>query len=500
MRRHEVSLSRLPYRAIALIGLALVALPLYQRIRDVAERVGQQGSLFLWPGLGVTLVAVAAAWLVLRATPQGAAERPFRAVRRRTARRGVELALIVAGGLAFRLIFATAAPALSHDAYRYVWDAHLVAHGASPYTHTVSDPALAPLRDAAIWPQVNWRDAPTIYPPGAQLFYLLVNAIAPLNIWAMKLAMGLCDALAGLLTIVLLRQHGLDPRRSIIYWWNPIPILEFGFNGHVDAAATLWTLAALVVAGQRWRGARPAAGVFLGLAALTKLYPLLLAVALVRRRDWGFLLGLAGTLVVVTVPFVRLGLGSGGFLATYFSQRFVDQGLAFRVITTFITDVHVQTALQGLLLLAVVGVVAWLHLWRGLSPEAGVLALSAGWILVAPHLFPWYVAGLLPLLALYVRLPLLGWRVPMATTTGRADAPADLAGKRPTQALALWLFTLAMPFTYVIFAPEGSAGLFPFCFVVPLALAAYPLVARWIHGARMHLPATTTLRPATQEE
>jgi hypothetical protein len=35
---------------------------------------------------------------------------------------------------------------------------------------------------------------------------------------------------------------------------------------------------------------------------------------------------------------------------------------------------------------------------------------------------------------------------------------------------------------------------------VPLALAAYPLVARWIHGARMHLPATTTLRPATQEE
>src|SRR5262249_13547519 len=102
MPRHEVSPVRLPYRALALTGMALVALPLYERIRAVAESIGRQGSLFLWPELSVTLVAVAAAGLVLRGgTPEGAM------------RRSVELGLIVSGGLAFRLIFATAPPTLS---------------------------------------------------------------------------------------------------------------------------------------------------------------------------------------------------------------------------------------------------------------------------------------------------------------------------------------------------------------------------------------------------
>ena len=105
-------------------------------------------------------------------------------------------------------------------------------------------------------------------------------------------------------------------------------------------------------------------------------------------------------------PFVALGLGGGGFLGTYFSQRFIDQGLLLELLTLLVTlltwspPVLILSELVALALLA--GMVA-LARWRlGLTAEAGVLALSAAWVLLAPHLFPWYVAALLPFIALYL--------------------------------------------------------------------------------------------------
>lgn len=440
---------KLALRWLALVVLAGAAIPLYVRLRDVAPQVAGDGTLFLWPGLGVTVAAIVASWLVLRTRPASSARA-----------RWIELALLAAGGLAFRALLLGTPPGLSHDAYRYVWDAHLVAHGISPYIHPVNDPALIPYRDGAIWPLVNWRDAVTIYPPGAEAFYLLIYAVAPLSISALQLAMAGCDLLCGALTVILLRQRGLDPRRAVIYWWCPVPVLEFTFSAHVDAVATLWVLAALVAAGMCGRAARVAAGVFLGLAALTKLYPLLFVAALARRRDWGFVLGLAVSCVALVLPFVPLGLGNGGFLGTYFAQRFVDQGLVFHLITTLFVSKAIQLALQGLGLLGAVGLVIWLRPARGLSPVAGMLVLSAAWIALSPHLLPWYVGGLFPLLALELRRPALPLSVPSA------------------RALALWLFALWLPFTYVIFAPGQNAGLFPLFFVLPLALAVAPTFVR----------------------
>ncbi|MGH2516443.1 MAG: hypothetical protein ACRDHP_12380, partial [Ktedonobacterales bacterium] len=433
------------WRWLALAMLGIAALPLYARILAVAGQLATSADLFTLPELGALAVAVIAAALVLLSRPAGT-----------RGRRWIELALLLGFGAAFRAIFFTATPAISHDAYRYVWDAHLLANGVSPWVHALSDPALKPLRDSAIWPLVNWRSSPTIYPPGAQLVFLLVNAVAPLNIAAMKWAMTLCDFGIGALTLVLLRQRGQDLRRVVIYWWNPLPIVEFTFNAHVDALATLWTLAALAMLARDTRRARGVSGVLLGLAATTKLYPLLFAVALLRPNSsitapltstatvgasggrppatvgaWHttlapahhyrallatlrrqvtdpLLLALGATVVLVYLPFAFIGLGNGGFLATYFGQRFPDQGILFHLLTSLFVVAPLQLALQGLALVALCGLVAWLRLARGLEPEAGVLAVSAIWIVLSPHLFPWYVAGLLPLLALYLQpIPLL---------------------------------------------------------------------------------------------
>jgi hypothetical protein len=456
-----------PVRWAGVALLLAVSAPLYLRLLVVAPNLDRAPTDFLWPLLGVTICCVGATWLVLGSAPAAS-------------RRGrwIELGLIFLGGLVLRAIFVAAPPTLSHDAYRYAWDAQLIAHGVSPYTHVVADPALANLRDAAIWPQVEWRDSPTIYPPGAQLLYLAAHVIAPLNIWGIKAAILLCDLVTGALTLGLLRHYGLDLRRALVYWWAPVPILEYAFSAHVDAVAAMWTLAAVLVAAQHWRGARIVTGLLLALAVTTKLYPLIFAVALVRRRDWGFLVGLAGGIAVIYLPFVVIGLGAGGFLGTYFSQRFVDQGIVFRAITTLFVAGRIQFFLEALSLAASAAIVYWLRVRRGLSVPAAILALSVAWIAASPHLFPWYVGPLLPFLALYLRAPRLA---------GSVRSP-DLAGARPELGVALWLFTLAIPFAYVIFAPGENANLFPLFSLVPLGVAIVPYGAqRLSHRVRARL-------------
>jgi hypothetical protein len=444
-------------RWLALITLGLAGVLLYQRILAGGGSNSLYGDPFLWPGLGVTLAATVGALLVLR-TAEAADRRA----------RWIELGLILAIGLAFRLIFISAPPAFSYDAYRYAWDAHLVSHGVSPYSHTVEDPALISLRDGAIWPKLNWRAAPTIYPPGAQVFFLLIHAVAPLNIEAVKLAMAFCDLGIGIVTLLLLRQQRLDLRRVIVYWWSPIPIIEFVYNAHLDAVAVLLVALALFVAGERFRGARALVGVLLGLAGLTKLYPLLFVFALARRRDWTLFAGLATTLVVIIAPFAALGLGSGGFLSTYFSQRYVDLGILFRLYNTLVLGRTLQVALVVASLLAFCALTVWLRVRHGLSSTGAILLLSVAWITLSPHLFPWYIAAPLPFVALLLRLPM------------RTDAAS-------ASAFGLWLFALAMPFTYVIFAPGHDPKLFVWFFLIPAAVAMFPLLGRalskWRGGA-----------------
>jgi hypothetical protein len=431
---------------LAWMALAVAGLCGYLWMRTRITAIPGDGRLYLAPGLAVAGTAVAAGLLCLRSAPRSD----------RTA--FAELALVLLTGLVFRAVFLGLPPALSHDAYRYVWDAHLVAHGISPWEHTVDDPALAALRDRAIWPLVIWRNVPTIYPPGAQALFLLVHVLAPLNIGAMQVAMAVCDVLTCGLVIVLLRQLGLDPRRVVLYWWNPVSVLEFTFNAHVDAAATAFTVVALLaVVRARSSLGRALGGAALGFAALIKLYPLLYIVALVRRRDWPFLGGMLAALALVPLPFVRLGLGNGGFLGTYFAQRFVDQGLAFRLLTSLIPSAHLQTIAQLALLALGCAAVLWLRV-RGWVDEIGaLLAVAAAWLLVTPHFFPWYAGGVLPMVAL---------------SLGR-----DGAG-RGAMAMALWLFALAAPFTYVVFSPHVNPNLFLLFYIVPLAVALVPHVRR----------------------
>lgn len=82
-----------------------------------------------------------------------------------------------------------APPFLSSDIYRYVWDGRVLAAGINPYRYIPTDPHLAALRDAKVFPEINRANyAPTIYPPAAEAIFFAVVRIGG-SVTVMKAAM-----------------------------------------------------------------------------------------------------------------------------------------------------------------------------------------------------------------------------------------------------------------------------------------------------------------------
>lgn len=83
----------------------------------------------------------------------------------------IQLAIIVGGGWLFRFLLVSRPVELSTDIWRYLWDAHVIVHGYSPYVYTPDSPTLMPLR-TSFYNLVGYRQFPTRYPPLAELFFV----------------------------------------------------------------------------------------------------------------------------------------------------------------------------------------------------------------------------------------------------------------------------------------------------------------------------------------
>ncbi len=202
----------------------------------------------------------------------------------------IEIGIILLGALILRAMLLHLPPGLSRDSWRYLWDARVTLHGFSPYVYAPFDKALIPLRDLVLLPNSRFRTAPTIYPPGAQGVYLLSYLLAGSNLYFLKGIFLIFDMVTCIALVILLGRKGLDQRRVILYAWCPLPIIEFAIEGHVDVITLTFTILAVLAATNTSMRGRLLSGFLIGLATLTKIYPILLLVALVpallaTRRD-----------------------------------------------------------------------------------------------------------------------------------------------------------------------------------------------------------------------
>lgn len=329
------------------------------------------------------------------------------------------LRIVFGFAVVFFAVTFLAEPFLSSDLYRYVWDGVVQHAHINPYRYVPGDKALTFLREPNqdVFDRMNRRDyAPTIYPPAAQMVYWFATFLSPTD-GGMKLTMVGFVALAAAVLVRLLRALGRRSTDVLLFVWCPLLVWEIGGSGHVDAVILAWIALAFLFYAKRMPGWT---GLFLGLAIMTKFYPLVLLPVLWRRGDWKMPATVAGVVAVGYAMYLSVGWKVFGFLSSYTKEEGMNTGTRY-----FLLDyVHTLPGLHSLpvnaflVVCAVCFGIILLWAWRrGLWREAEqpLLALRAGMglafammLLFSPH-YPWYLVWLLPFFALQPRWSLMAY-------------------------------------------------------------------------------------------
>src|SRR5260370_19722807 len=128
----------------------------------------------------------------------------------------------------------------------------------------------------------------------------------------------------------ILRDIGQPVERVIVYAWHPLPILEFGSSGQIDALMICFIAIVMLALLHQKFGI---AGVALGAATLVKFIPIVLLPAIYRRWDKKLPIAFVITMVVCYLPYV-LGAGGGvlGFLPQYAQAEGLESGARYYLL------------------------------------------------------------------------------------------------------------------------------------------------------------------------
>lgn len=301
-------------------------------------------------------------------------------------------------------------PLLSSDIYRYIWDGKVQAAGINPYRYYPAEQALASLRDAAIYPNINRAEyAATIYPPVAQFFFLIVTRLSE-SVTFMRLALLGCEAGTVAILLLLLRRMGRPLTCVVAYLWHPLPIWEIANNGHIDALMVTLMMGGLWLAltGSSLRGAAMVA-----LAALVKPIAMLALPAVWRLWDWRAPLIVLAVWALCYVPYLSVGTGVFGFLTTgYLTEEGFASGHGIWTLVVWRSifgvlggDVILYFGFAALIL-GTLALIAANRAPSSLELSIGDVSrlLMASLFLLSPG-YPWYFLAITPFVALYGGAP-----------------------------------------------------------------------------------------------
>lgn len=319
-------------------------------------------------------------------------------------------------------------PLLSDDVYRYLVDGSLVAQGYNPFGWAPSSPKLDDLVPA--WRHlVNHPDLHTIYPPVAQAAFGVVCLVAshPLA-WKSAMVFAVWGT-----AFWCWRRGDRDSALRLVS--HPLVLLGASLDGHVDTLGIMLVAALLASPGSVIRS-----GVWIGLAAGVKLFPLALVAASLRfgvRKT--IVVGVLATSILVAsyLPLLNAGAKSLGSLGIYAAtweynsgpaalvSEAVQSGLSWSGVPgpTEVTTLYAETGrrpatryfqgvatarvwwthrelghrasrIAALMALFSVVLAVWRHRWPIEKAAAWLLTVV---IVTSPTVHPWYMMWLVPL-------------------------------------------------------------------------------------------------------
>ena len=229
-------------------------------------------------------------------------------------RKHVRLGWMIAFGLALRVLTVFIFPNLSDDIYRFFWDGQLWIQGIHPFDFTPTqlyNSAKLPKELLEVYPQLNSQEYYTIYPPVLQFIFFTAASIGKTvggTALVMKILYVLIDLLAVFGLIKLLDHFGKDKKLALLYFLNPLIIVELVGNIHAEVImvfSLIW-MAYFLVKEKYW-----IAGIFYALAIASKILPFLLGPLLlfylIKKKAWFPFFAISGVLVLTSFVLMLYG-------------------------------------------------------------------------------------------------------------------------------------------------------------------------------------------------
>jgi len=281
-------------------------------------------------------------------------------------------------------------PGLEDDFWRYLWDGHLLARLGSPY-------GVAPAEwfgrtDVAsefqgVLSGINYPDLPTIYGPGVQGLFLISGAIAPGQLWPLKLLLVLAE-----FGLWCLLRRRLSARGLLLLAWCPLALAETAFHAHFEIWPILLAVAAFCWAADR----RPMlAGFALGMAIAARPFAVALLPFFATRT--ALAPALAGVAAAVGAAYGPVWLAGGIESHGAFAAGWEFNSTGFALLQALLPEGWARPSVVALFAFAC------LLLWwrdrgnRDLFPRADLL--FGVLLLLSPVANPWYALWLLPFAA-----------------------------------------------------------------------------------------------------
>jgi alpha-1,6-mannosyltransferase len=396
-RRNHKQTSCFKFRALfaAVVGLGLLTAAIYWinfKIHDLvplfAARSGIQVYVVIF--LFLSALYLTAVVVVIKMIPIG--KQSWRLT-----------GTIIFFAVIFRLGLISPDPAvLSKDMYRYIWDGRVQQNGINPYRYPPAAVELKNLRDDQIFPNINRKEHPTLYPAGAQLFFRISYMLVGDSVAGYKGIMVFFDLLALLVLAALLQTWGLNLSRIIVYAWNPLAIFEIAYSGHLEGLTVFLMVAAFYLFAIHKK--MPAI-IVLALSAAVKMYPALLLAAFVNRGDRiKGLITFSATLMLLYLPFYGAGSKIAGFLPVYLKDPYesFNLGLKYLVMRLIPGLDYYPLSLLFIIALAVAGMIVLLKEKKDTESFRYAYILTGLLMILMPaSLHPWYVILIIPFLTIY---------------------------------------------------------------------------------------------------
>jgi len=361
--------------AIAVYLISVLALVVWLGLAEIdawglSARLGELEHL--WAMAGGTLLLIPAWW----------------AARRWRLPPAAELGLLLLGALAVRLVLFGEPLEGTVDAYRYLWDGRVQDAGINPFLYTPQAEELAALRD---WPHHDrvfrpWL--PTCYPPVAQAWFWVGYKLHPTGFLGWKAVLLLHDLAAVPLLWWALRRHGRRGGDAVLLALAPLLAVQHMVGLHLDALYLPWLALALAV----HRDRPGLAGAAVVLAALVRPLAIVALPALMWRRRWieaGWLAaGAAVAAVLCFLPYAGAGTAVLGSTLDYLAE-WEFNGAIYLALKAVVGDPFLARWI-GYAGMIGIAAVAWTR--GGWRPETRFLVAAGGYYLLAPTVYPWYLA------------------------------------------------------------------------------------------------------------